>query len=114
MAYIPILDIFEETLATNYDLSLGTTSFVAAEDVAIYTLVSIQAVGANIVGNNQFVLEQSNDGTNYDEIQDAGFTLNNQTSQVTTEKINFSGKYLRVRIATANSGTVSLYLVAKK
>ena len=113
MAYIPEKIALSETLATNYNLVSGSTSF-ASTDISEYNRFSIQFVATSVTGDVDYVIEQSNDNTNWDEFENASLMFNASNSKFTIERNGFNGKHVRVRIKSAGTGTLSLYLVAKR
>ena len=113
MAYIPELTAFEETLASSFDLSAGTGTFTSS-DIADYNSFSVQFVCTGFGGSAEVVLEQSLDGTNWDELENGDISLNSSNCNLTLQQRNWMSKYLRVRFVTAQQGTMSIYLLAKR
>lgn len=113
MAYIPEKIALSETLASNYNLVSGSISF-ASSDISEYNRFSIQFVGTSIAGEVNYCIEQSNDNTNWDVFENADLAFTSFNSNFTIERNGFNGKHVRVRIKSAKTGTLSLYLVAKR
>ena len=112
MAFLPEIASFEESLITAYDLSTGTSSFVSS-DISGYLQFSLQFTGSSVAGSNSFVLEQSNNGSNWSELADS-FELPIGNSTFVIDKQFFSGKQLRINFLTAGSGTLDCVLIAKR
>lgn len=112
MAFLPEIASFEESLITAYDLSTGVSSFTSA-DVSGYLQFSLQFTGSSVSGSNSFVVEQSNDGSNWSELADS-FELPIGNSTFVIDRQFFSGKQLRVSLLTTGSGTLDCVLLAKR
>lgn len=112
MAYIPELTSFEETLINAYDLSNGPANFTSS-NISQYRTFSLQFVGTNLE-DSDFFIEQSNNGTDWDEIPNGFIMLQPNQSAFTVERTNFTGKYLRIRFTDTTTGILSAYLIAKK
>ena len=113
MAYIPELLAFEETLATSYDLTSGPTTFTSS-DISDYNRISVQFVGSSIRGDTEVMLQQSNDGTNYDDLENGEIFITPTNSAFTLERTVFTGKFLRISLDITDRGTLPIYLVAKR
>ena len=113
MAFLPERNFLEETLVTNYNLSSGTTSWSSSE-VSRYTSFSIQIVYSSTAGINELLLEQSNDGTSWDEVDNSIVTLPIGSGSVTLDRSVFTGKYLRLRVTAVSSGLVTIKTMFKR
>ena len=113
MAYIPELIAFEETLATSYDLSIGTGTFTSS-DISDYNSFSVQFVCTGFGGSAKMQLQQSLDGTNWDDVENGDFSLTSSNCNFTVQQMNWMSKYLRIVFITATKGTMSIYLLAKR
>lgn len=113
MAYIPELTTFEETLASNYDLSTGTGTFTSS-DISDYNSFSMQFVCTGFAGSAEVILEQSLDNSNWDELKNGTISLTPSNCDFTLQQRNWMSKYLRVRFITSQQGTMSIYLLAKR
>lgn len=113
MAYIPELTAFEETLASGYDLSVGSGTFTSS-DIADYNSFSIQFICTGFAGTAEVKLEQSLDGTNWDLVENSERSLNSSNCEFTLQQRNWMSKYIRVVFDTAQQGTMTIYLLAKK
>lgn len=112
MAFLPEKNFLEETIANNYDLSNGVTNFTSS-DLSKYTTVSLQFNYTNIVGDNTFILEQSNDNSNWGELSES-YNLPTESGTFIIDKTLFSGKYLRANFSITSSGFITINLLAKK
>lgn len=112
MAFIG--DIYlEETLADSYDLSTGDSGFTSSNLIQ-FNNVAIQCSQTGATGSPTFILEQSHDGTNWDEIYNAHVSDGDGSS--TIERNQFTGKYIKLSITrngVAPSGTMTVKLIAK-
>jgi len=113
MAFLPERNYVEQTLASSYSLSSGTSAFTS-NDISRYKVISFQVVANSITGVNKFVLEQSSDGTNWVSMKDNTYELNTGGGSFIIEKSNFSGKYVRFRLTDTDSGSISIYLISKR
>lgn len=112
MAYIPELLAFEETLASSYDLTNGPTIFTSS-DISDYTQFNLQFSYSDISGENVFVIEQSVDNVNWVEISET-YNLVNGTGTFMIDKTKFTSKHMRINLNSANSGTLTIMLLAKR
>ena len=112
MAFLPEKNFLEETLSNNYDLSNGVTAFTTS-DLSKYMTISIQICYTNIQGSNEFILEQSNDATNWSELSE-DYILPIGSGNFIIDKGTFSSKHLRVNFKLAESGTITTKLLAKR
>ena len=92
MAFLPEKTYLEETLVNNYNLSAGPASFVSS-DISKYITFSIHFICTNILGFNNFILEQSNDNLNWAFLSD-DIEIIEGNSNFIIDKNNFTGKYL--------------------
>ena len=113
MAYIPEKLSTTETLVNSYNLTSGSISFASA-DISDYNRISIQFVSSAVSGEVNYCIEQSNNNIDWDTFDNADLTFTSTTPSFTIERNNFNGKHVRVRIKSAKSGALSLYLTAKK
>ena len=112
MAFLPERTYLEETLVSSYDLSNGISAFTSS-DISQYITTSLQFVYSNIQGSTIFTLEQSNDNTNWSDLSEE-YELPVSTGNFIIDKGSFSGKYIRVNVSTVGTGTLSVYLLAKR
>lgn len=112
MAYIPELIAFQETLASNYDLTSGPTTFTSS-NISDYTQFNLQFSYSDIQGENIFTIEQSVDNINWISITET-YNLVNGTGTFMIDKTKFTSKYMRVNLDSANSGTLTIILLAKR
>ena len=112
MAFLPERNFFEEDLASSYDLSTGVATFASSE-ISKFTTISVQFIYASVDGSNVFVIEQSNDNTNWSELSQE-FELPVGSGNVMVDKGRFSGKYIRVNLTSVSSGTLTIKLLAKR
>ena len=112
MAFLPERNFLEETLVSNYDLSNGPTGFTTS-DISEFNTLSLQFIYTSVAGTNVFVLEQSNDNTNWSDLSEE-YELPVSTGNFIIDKGSFSGKYIRVNVSTVGTGTLSVYLLAKR
>ena len=113
MAYIPELLAFEETLASAYDLSAGLGDFTSS-DISDYNKFSLQFTCNGFGGTAEVKLQQSLDGTHWDDIENGDFSLSSSNCNFTAQQQNWMSKYLRVVFVTAQQGTMSIFLLAKR
>lgn len=114
MAYIPEQISLSETLATAYNLASGSATFTSS-NISDYNRFSIQFVGSSISGEVDFSIDQSNDNTNWDSFDNGtNLMFTAADSKFTIERNNFNAKYVRVHIKSAEAGSLSLYLTAKR
>ena len=113
MAYIPELLAFEETLASSFDLSTGTGTFTSS-DISDYNKFSVQFTCTGFGGTAEVKLQQSLDGTNWDDVENGDISLTSSNCNITLQQQNWISKYLRVVFVTAQQGTMSIYLLAKR
>lgn len=113
MAFLPQRNFVEDILANNYNLNNGTTAFTST-NIAEYNTFSIQVNTTGLSGSNRFVLEQSNDGSNWIPINEDIYVLDLGSGSLSIQKTNFSGKYLRVRLLDAGNGTITIILISKR
>ena len=112
MAYIPELLTTEEVLASNYNLSNGANIFTSS-DISDYNKFNLQFSYSGVQGENLFVIEQSTDNVNWIEISEK-YDLVNGTGTFIIDKSEFTAKYVRVNLDTANTGTLTITLLAKR
>jgi hypothetical protein len=112
MAFLPERTFLEENLATNYDLSNGITGFTSS-DLSKYLTFSVHFVYSSVAGSNIFVLEQSNDNTNWSNLSEE-YELPVGSGNFIIDKGTFSGKYVRANFSSSASGNVSIVLLAKR
>ena len=116
MAFLPVSNFLEETLLSSYNVSGGATA-ASSSDCVEFNRFSLQIIYASIVGESSFILEQSNDGTVWDEVDSIDYSIPRGTGSFTLDKQYFSGKNLRINLSTSgtgNSGTVTAKLVMKR
>jgi hypothetical protein len=113
MAYIPELLAFEETLASGFDLSAGSGTFTSS-DISDYNKFSVQLTCTGFGGTAEVQLQQSLDGTNWDDVENGDISLTSSNCNITLQQMNWMSKYLRVVFVTATKGTMSIYLLAKR
>lgn len=112
MAFLPEKIFLEETIANNYDLSNGVVNFTSS-DLSKYTILSLQFNYTDIIGDNVFILEQSNDNINWAELSES-YNLPILTGTFIIDKTSFTGKYLRINFNITFSGFITINLLAKK
>lgn len=112
MAFLPERNYIEETLANNYDLSSGLSAFTSS-DVSKYITISLQFIYSNTKGDNDFLLEQSNDATNWSNLSEF-YSLPIGNGNFIIDKNTFSGKHIRVNFNTTSSGNLTINLIAKR
>lgn len=112
MAFLPQRTFLEETIVSNYNLSNGVTSFTSS-DISKYLTFSLQFTYTNIAGDNEFILEQSNDSINWGNLSDV-HKLPLGSGNFIIDKNTFSGKYIRINILNTNLGTLTINLLAKR
>lgn len=112
MAFLPEKTNIEENLITAYDLSTGVSTFTSS-DISKFTSLSLQFTAANASGSNSFAVEQSIDNTNWSILLDDS-NIPVGDSNFFIDKSFFSGKYIRVRLVTTESGTLDCLLLAKR
>jgi hypothetical protein len=113
MAFLPQRNFVEETLVNSYNLSAGISAFTST-NISDYNIISFQINANGINGNTTFVLEQSLDNINWTPISEDVYFLDNGSGSLTIQKSNFSGKYIRLRLTNAGSGTISVFLLSKR
>ena len=113
MAYIPELLTFEETLASGFDLSAGSGTFTSS-DISDYNKFSVQFTCTGFGGTAEVQLQQSLDGTNWDNVENGDISLTSSNCNITLQQMNWMSKYLRVVFVTSIKGTMSIYLLAKR
>ena len=113
MAYIPELLAFEETLASGFDLSAGSGTFTSS-DISDYNKFSVQFTCTGFGGTAEVQLQQSLDGTNWDNVENGDISLTSSNCNITLQQMNWMSKYLRVVFVTSTKGTMSIYLLAKR
>ncbi len=113
MAFLPERNFLEEILVTNYSLSGGVASWSSSE-VSKYNSFSIQVVYSSTAGINELLLEQSNDGTSWDEIDNSIIALPVGSGSVTLDRSVFTGKYLRLRLTAVSSGLITIKTMFKR
>ena len=112
MAFLPERNFFEEDLASSYDLSTGPATFASSE-ISKFTTISVQFIYSSVSGSNIFILEQSNDNTNWSNLSEE-YELPVSTGNFIIDKGRFSGKYIRVNFTSVEGGTLSIKLLAKR
>lgn len=112
MAFLPEKNFLEETLASSYNLTGGTTAFTSS-DVSKYMAISMQFVYSSINGETEFCLEQSNDGTNWGELSES-YVLPIGSGNFIIDKGTFSGKHIRVNFKLTSSGLITIKMLAKR
>jgi hypothetical protein len=113
MAYIPELLGLEETLATSYNLANGATTF-SSSDISAYNKFSLQFTCTGFKGQTDIRLEQSLDGASWDIIENSEISLTASNCEITLQQQNWISKYLRVNLLNTSTGTINIYLLAKK
>jgi len=112
MAFLPERTFLEENLATNYDLSNGITGFTSS-DLSKYLTFSVHVVYSSVAGSNLFILEQSNDNSNWSNLSEQ-YELPVGNGNFIIDKGTFSGKYIKINFDSTSSGDVSIILLAKR
>ena len=112
MAFLPEKNVFEETLATAYDLSLGSTIF-SSSDISKFNIISLQFIYNNVNGSNEFIIEQSNDNTNWSELG-IKYDIPLGNGNFIIDKTTFTGKYIRISLLNSELGTLTIELLAKR
>jgi len=113
MAFLPERNYVKETLASNYSLGSGTSSFTSSE-ISRYTIISFQVIASSITGVNRFKVEQSFNGTDWNPMKDIVYELDAGGGSLVIEKSMFSGSYARLRLTEVNSGNISVFLTCKR
>lgn len=112
MAFLPEKTYIEETIANAYSLSSGPTSFQSS-DLSRFTNFSIQFTCTSITGENDFVIDQSNDGTSWSILSEE-YQIKIGSSDFVIDKSIFTGKYIRVHVKNTGTGTLTIKLIAKR
>lgn len=112
MAFLPERNFLEETLVSNYDLSNGPTGFTTS-DISEFNTLSLQFVYTNVAGTNVFVLEQSNDNTNWSDLSEE-YALPVGDGNFIIDKGTFSGKYVKIDVTSTSSGNLTIISLAKR
>lgn len=112
MAFLPQRTFLEETIVSNYNLSNGVTSFTSS-DISKYLTFSLQFTYTNVLGDNEFILEQSNDSLNWSDLSEF-YTIPLGSGNFIIDKNTFSGKYLRINFNTSSIGILTINLLAKR
>ena len=113
MAFLPQRNYVEDTLVNSYNLNNGLTAFTSS-NIADYNTISIQINANGLSGSNRFILEQSNDNSNWIALNSDIYVLDNGTGTLSIQKSNFAAKYLRVRLLDAGNGTITIILISKR
>jgi len=112
MAFLPQRTFLDETIVLNYNLTNGLTSFTTS-DISKYLTMSLQFTYTNIIGDNEFILEQSNDSINWGNLSEI-YTLPLGSGNFIIDKNTFSGKHIRINLLNVDSGTLTIKLLAKR
>lgn len=112
MAFLPEKNFLEEVVVTSYSLSGGTSAFTSS-DISKYTTLSLQFNYTSIQGDNEFILEQSNDNTNWSELSES-YILPLGSGNFVIDKGIFSGKYVRINFTITGTGNITIKLLAKR
>jgi len=112
MAFLPEENFFEESLATNYDLSLGTLNF-ASSDISAFSTISLQFSYNTVSGPNLFTVQQSNDLIFWSDLGVEQEIPVGEGNFIIDKGI-FSGKYVRVSFESVDTGVLSIILIAKR
>lgn len=112
MAFLPERTYLEETLAKNYDLSNGPTGFTTS-DISEFNTLSLQFIYTSAAGTNVFVLEQSNDNTNWSDLSEE-YALPVGGGNFIIDKGTFSGKYVKIDVTSTTSGNLTIISLAKR
>lgn len=112
MAFLPEKTYFEETLVSGYSLSNGATAFTSS-DVSKYITLSIQFIYSNSNGDNEMVIEQSNDSINWSELSES-YRLPVGSGNFIIDKNTFSGKHIRISFKTVGSGSITIKILSKR
>lgn len=113
MTFLPERNFIEETLVSGYDLILGPTDWDSAE-VSRYTNFSVQIIYSGASGDNNLMLKQSNDGVNFDDIENSTVVLPTGSGSTTLDRTVFTGKYLRVSLTVSTSGSLTIKTLFKR
>lgn len=112
MAFIPQKNYLEETIINNYNLTGGTESFNSS-DISNYTILSLQFIYSSTKIGNIFIVEQSNDLTNWILLTEE-LEIPVGSGNFVIDKGSFTGKYIRIRFITKSEGTLSVKMIAKR
>ena len=112
MAFLPEKTYIEEIIANSYNLTSGPTNFQSS-DLSRFMSFSLHFGCNDILGDTAFCIEQSNDGTNWATLSD-NYELDEGDTNFIIDKSYFTGKYLRVCIISASSGTLTIKLISKR
>jgi hypothetical protein len=113
MAFIPERNYLEETLVTGYNLNLGPNEWDSS-DVSMYNNFSVQIIYTAAGGSNVLSLQQSNDGANWDDIENSTVDIPVGSGSTTLDRSVFTGKYLRVNLTAGTSGSLTLKTLHKR
>ena len=112
MAFLPERNFLEETLVSNYDLSNGPTGFTTS-DISEFNTLSLQFIYTSVAGTNVFVLEQSNDNTNWSDLSEE-YAIPVGAGNFIIDKGTFSGKYVKINVTSTTSGNLTIISLAKR
>jgi len=112
MAFLPERTYLEETLTKNYDLSNGPTGFTTS-DISEFNTLSLQFIYTSVAGTNVFVLEQSNDNTNWSDLSEE-YAIPVGGGNFIIDKGTFSGKYVKIDVTSTTSGNLTIISLAKR
>lgn len=112
MAFLPEKTYFEELIANSYDLSNGPVNFQSS-DISMFLNFSLHFDCSLIDGTNIFCIEQSNTGSAWSLLSD-NYELSQGSSNFIIDKSIFTGKYIRICLTTADSGILTIMLIAKR
>ena len=113
MAFLPERNFLEESLVSGYNL-LGGPNEWSSSDVSRYNNFSTQIIFSGTGGENILLLEQSNDGTNWDEIENSTVILPTGSGSTTLDRTVFTGKYLRAALTVSGSGNLTIKAIFKR
>ena len=109
----------EIEVTVDYDVavSAATKLFRIKDDLKGYSIISAQAVWADLTGtlNGTIDLVQSHDGANFDSTGST-HTIASAAGSITLEEIDFNGKYAGIDFAKVGltGGTIKIIFIAKR
>lgn len=113
MAFLPERNYKEQTLANSYNLTNGITAFTS-DSVVEFNKISFQINTTGLAGDTSFRLEQSSDNSKWTPLSEDTYILPLGSGSLVIQKNDFTGKYVRVNLIDTGSGTLSIFLVAKR
>ena len=106
---------FSQIIIQDYDVTLGSTGFISTE-ISNFSILAVQfSWNLSSIGTCTLKIQQSINGTDYDDIINSEFTIASNTGSITVERNTFTGKFCRIDVdVTGSIGTISAELLAKR